>query len=387
MDDSLLAEFQSTFSVSDNFLDKWSPHPHPSLYKQKREGYGSQGARRTKLLEEQKTRRRNYADYARRVVAGETWEEDGEDMEEEGLDEVDAGNQVDLSNFIQAGTQAACHNLCVGIEFACLFFLLQVASKPSKKRIVHPYRNQIMLSEWMVEVPDDLQDNWVFVVCPVGQRSLVVASRGTTTAYNRGGRFLKNFPSLLPGGSRKTYHTAHDNCILDCIYHHASGTYFVVDVMCWRGHPVYDSDTNFRFYWLRTKISEEGDGLSTHSRFNPYVFLPMDSYPGTSSSLTEVLGTKWPLEVDGLLFFHKEAHYTPGHSPLTLWLKPRMVTDVLGVPVSQEFLDCTPVMSSEGAKMDTGSVGGSRGRKGDGEKKKTPQEQTESMESTATTAS
>lgn len=34
-----------------------------------------------------------------------------------------------------------------------------------------------MLSEWLVDVPSDLEQEWVVVVCPVGKRALVVASR------------------------------------------------------------------------------------------------------------------------------------------------------------------------------------------------------------------
>ena len=35
---------------------------------------------------------------------------------------------------------------------------------------------QLMLSEWMVDKPEDLVENWVMVPCPVGKRSLVVAA-------------------------------------------------------------------------------------------------------------------------------------------------------------------------------------------------------------------
>ena len=33
-----------------------------------------------------------------------------------------------------------------------------------------------MLSEWLVDVPDDLQQEWFMVVCPVGKRNLVIAA-------------------------------------------------------------------------------------------------------------------------------------------------------------------------------------------------------------------
>ena len=35
---------------------------------------------------------------------------------------------------------------------------------------------QLMFSEWMIEVPSDLEENWVMVPCPVAKRVLVVAS-------------------------------------------------------------------------------------------------------------------------------------------------------------------------------------------------------------------
>lgn len=39
---------------------------------------------------------------------------------------------------------------------------------------------QLMLSEWLVDVPSDLVSDWLMVVCPVGKRSLIVASKVTT---------------------------------------------------------------------------------------------------------------------------------------------------------------------------------------------------------------
>lgn len=92
MDDSVLEQFQSTFLVSGDVHDTCKPHPHYTLYKAKREGYGSQEARRKAFMEEQKSRRRDFADMARKIadgceVSGE--ESEGEMEEEEGVDEVD----------------------------------------------------------------------------------------------------------------------------------------------------------------------------------------------------------------------------------------------------------------------------------------------------------
>ena len=41
--------------------------------------------------------------------------------------------------------------------------------------------HQLMLSEWLVDVPDDLQQEWLMVVCPFGKRNLVIASNVSKT--------------------------------------------------------------------------------------------------------------------------------------------------------------------------------------------------------------
>lgn len=91
MDDSLLAQFQSTFLVHDGVNDPHRTHPHYTLYKSKKEGYGSQEARRKHFLEEQQNRRRNFADHARKLAEGDEISDDsgGEMDEGEGMDEVD----------------------------------------------------------------------------------------------------------------------------------------------------------------------------------------------------------------------------------------------------------------------------------------------------------
>ena len=204
-----------------------------------------------------------------------------------------------------------------------------------------------MLSEWLVDVPVDFHQNWLMLVCPVGKRCLVIASKGSTTVHSRTGIFKKRFPSNLPGGN---YKIAKNYSILDCIYHEVLRTFFVLDLMCWNSHPVYDSDTEFRQYWLQTKLAEAGESLSAVSKINPYPFLPVGSFPCSHESLTSVFSSAWPLEVDGLLFLHKEAHYVPGRSPLQTWLKSYMVTEIIGMPVSQEFLNCSPAMDESGKK-------------------------------------
>ncbi len=46
-----------------------------------------------------------------------------------------------------------------------------------------------------------------------------------------------------------------------------------------------------------------------------------------------ILDKPFDFEVDGLLFYHKEAHYMPGHSPLVLWLKAYMLPEILSIAI------------------------------------------------------
>jgi len=75
-------------------------------------------------------------------------------------------------------------------------------TKKNWKRAGHqkgiPYRPQ--LSEWLRHKPEDLGE-WLLVPCPVGKRCLVVASKGITKAYSKGGWMFMDLRSSLPGDS------------------------------------------------------------------------------------------------------------------------------------------------------------------------------------------
>uniref|UniRef100_A0ACB8E5G5 Uncharacterized protein n=1 Tax=Sphaerodactylus townsendi TaxID=933632 RepID=A0ACB8E5G5_9SAUR len=47
-------------------------------------------------------------------------------------------------------------------------------------------------------------------------------------------------------------------------------------------------------------------------------------------------------QVDGLLFYHRQAHYNPGSTPLVGWLRPYMVSDILGISVPAGPLTSKP---------------------------------------------
>lgn len=292
----------SSFSVSQDLNSTAAPHPRLSQYKSK---YSTleQSERRRRLLELQKLKRLDYVNHARRL-AEDDWT--GMESEEEGDKKDDEEMDIDTS-----------------------------------KKLPKRYANQLMLSEWLIDVPSDLGQEWIVVVCPVGKRALIVASRGYTSAYTKSGYRVNRFPSLLPGGNKRNSTTAKDYTILDCIYSEAKQTYYVLDVMCWRGHPFYDCQADFRFYWMHSKLPEE-EGLGENTKLNPFKFVGLQNFPCTPESLYNVLSMDFPFEVDGLLFYHKQTHYSPGSTPLVGWLRPYMVSDILGVAMPAGPLTTKP---------------------------------------------
>ena len=69
--DSLTTSLQECVSISVDPLDTSKPHPRLSQFKRKRDGYCDQEVRRARLLEEQQFRRRDFSDYARKMVSEE----------------------------------------------------------------------------------------------------------------------------------------------------------------------------------------------------------------------------------------------------------------------------------------------------------------------------
>ncbi|XP_065060566.1 snurportin-1-like [Rhopilema esculentum] len=312
MEERLLAAFSSDLKVSDEKNDTSAPHPRLGQYKSKTSGTDGQEYRRIQMMERQKRRRFDALNYSRKLVDGKLT-----------ADELDVSMDV------------------VGEE------------KETEKRF-NPFKNQLMLSEWLVEVPPDLEEEWLMTVCPVGKRCLIVANRGTTSVYTKSGFCINRFPSLLPGGSRKTVKPG-EYSILDCVYNEGERTFYVIDLTCWKGHPVYDSETEFRFYWLKTKFEDEKE-LSTRSRVNPYIFKPAPCCSCKISDIQQAVAFSYSFKIDGLLFYHKRTHYTPGRTPLVGWLKPSMLPDVLGIRVPTFITDSVPIVNKLSFMKSTASA-------------------------------
>ncbi|ESN92097.1 hypothetical protein HELRODRAFT_186161 [Helobdella robusta] len=204
-------------------------------------------------------------------------------------------------------------------------------------------KDQLMLSEWMIDVPEDFEDDWYMLKCPVGKRCLVVASQGTTKVFRRNGHLLIEFQSNLCGGSRADLNRKH-NAILDCVFSNMK-QFYVLDMMVINNMQLYNVDTECRWFIMESKFREELHEATVQSNFNPYPFVLCDR---TYSCRKEVLEQLMAVEseeydLDGLLFYHKKADYLIGTTPFQLWLVACMLPDFLGVKVADSYIRKKPL--------------------------------------------
>ncbi|KAJ1493179.1 hypothetical protein T484DRAFT_1879550 [Baffinella frigidus] len=122
-----------------------------------------------------------------------------------------------------------------------------------------------------------------------------------------------------------------DYSILDCVFVEQLGVFFVGDVMCWKGHSVYDCTAEFRLFWLQQKLAEDAPqaGVVVPGS-NPYAFVPLPWYVADAAGLESAYSSvAVPFTRDGLLFMHRESHYEVGLTPLALTWKDQQCSTYL----------------------------------------------------------
>ncbi|CAH2102666.1 unnamed protein product [Euphydryas editha] len=210
------------------------------------------------------------------------------------------------------------------------------------------YSNILMLSEWMIEKPTDFSENWYVVPCPKGMRLLAVADFGTTKFYTKLGKFKFECLTGLPGGNPYNYNNGKNCCILDCIYNENTNTVYLLDIISWNKRLITDGETEFRQYWMEIQL-ENFPETKTINEKNKILIKILPMIPCTNHFLSHLLSTYPQFEnnsppLDGLMFYHKNACYISGETPLVGWLYPYMVPEVLGkdIDVHPKYMDQMP---------------------------------------------
>ncbi|KAK9198230.1 hypothetical protein WN944_013414 [Citrus x changshan-huyou] len=180
---------------------------------------------------------------------------------------------------------------------------IRQASKLRGPEVRKWFASQLMLPEWMIDVPDRLSHDWYVFARPAGKRCIVVSSNGTTVSRERNGSILHHFPSALPSGARTK---------------DPSG-----------------------FFWLNSKLAETG-ACDAPSHYHKFRFSTVPVYDCDQRGLYSAYIESVPYAKDGLLFYNKHAHYQTGNTPLALVWKDEKCsqyvidTDSKGQVLSQQ---------------------------------------------------
>ena len=196
-----------------------------------------------------------------------------------------------------------------------------------------------MLAEWAQSVPDNLEEEWVFKLCPEGGRYLLVAQYGITSIYDRNGQYQTQFLSIIPGGNPRVDQSW---SMLDVIF--SGGCFYILDLLVWRGLD-YRRETTEKRLEIFEQIYWCNQELKIVTLTNAYRFLYLSWFPATRLVLQSFLGgpnIPFSGRLDGMLFYRKSMIYLPGRQSQFLWTKSFMAGDIFRIKINNVFLQQAP---------------------------------------------
>lgn len=198
------------------------------------------------------------------------------------------------------------------------------------------FKFELMHSDWFTDIPDDLEENWFAKCAPAGFRVLVVCRKRFVVCYNTKGHIVcKRYRA----SSSVCESMSNGTTILDGIYNKETKAIFIFDCLCWNNMSMIDSEADFRFYWLKSKFAEDLEIFN----WTNIKFVLVDYIPAQRSLIQDAMFGSLQINennyyYDGIVFYHKNSHYTFGRTPLTGWLASYMLTEILHIDVPQEHL-------------------------------------------------
>ena len=120
------------------------------------------------------------------------------------------------------------------------------------------FSTSLCLPEWMIEIPPDLNTNWLVMPRPEGKRYILSSKRGRTVLRSVNG-YSKVVKSNLPGSVYK-YRIMmmislnyRGNCVLDVILGEKS--VFVMDVIYFNNVDYGESEADSRFFTVTSRVT------------------------------------------------------------------------------------------------------------------------------------
>ncbi|XP_055874332.1 snurportin-1-like [Biomphalaria glabrata] len=194
-------------------------------------------------------------------------------------------------------------------------------------------KHPMMQSVFMDNAVEGLNQDWLFVVCPTGNRRLLVAANDVSQSYDNEGKPDLKFVSCLPNGGPEfiANYKYDDLTILDTIYNPELKTFFVLDMLHWKHYPYYETEAEFRYFFLQDKYSELKNPTVVSER-NQHAIELLQKIPYTANSLESAL-KNFGKQVGGVLFTNKTCQYLCHDNYDSLWLRLDQMENVLGLSV------------------------------------------------------
>uniref|UniRef100_A0A915LU70 Snurportin-1 n=1 Tax=Meloidogyne javanica TaxID=6303 RepID=A0A915LU70_MELJA len=208
---------------------------------------------------------------------------------------------------------------------------------PRPRRKCH-FKNMLMFSDWLVDIPETMSSEWTLMAAPVGRRCLVVGHRNKTNIFYKNGYLSLQFESTLPGGG-----PVHPEFT-------KNSKFYVLDLLWWNNKMYTDSDFTMRQFFMRSKIEELNIENKNANKANQ--FIPLPTCPCLPEAMAEFMKTKFPYELDGLLFYFNSGFYISEQTPLVGWLKPWMLPEE-NMDLEE---DNNEIKMAENAKIDNDDI-------------------------------
>lgn len=164
---------------------------------------------------------------------------------------------------------------------------------------------------------EDLEDEWIIIPKPVGERVLVVAAGGFTQIVFKDSS-CKVLQTGIKGGNRET--NTGCICLLDAIFSQ-NKTLFILDAIILEESPVYEECAEVRNYFLQSKIPSNLQYITETNRMS-IILVPR--VEATARHIRDPQSVISGVDIDGFLLVDKTSFYMLGEmNEDSYWIKPR----------------------------------------------------------------
>jgi len=133
--------------------------------------------------------------------------------------------------------------------------------KEKSKEIRRAFADKFILYDYLLQIPNNLPNEWLVYGIPEGHKCIITAFSGKTIIRDKNGYIIKKIRSWLPNGYKASKNKG--KTLLQGIYYEQKSIIYLIDVIMWNDDLMIDNTAEFRLFTLYGKISEITN-ISTH---------------------------------------------------------------------------------------------------------------------------